>query len=63
MDIIQVVNLSLVILLALPSIAYAYTDPGSGLLLWQLLGSFFIGLIFYTRRIISFVKELLHKND
>ncbi len=30
--------------------AVYYADPGSGALLWQLIGSFFIGLLFYFRR-------------
>ena len=30
--------------------ALLYADPGSGALLWQLIGSFFIGLLFYFRR-------------
>lgn len=57
------IQMTLILLFALPSIAHAYTDPGSGFLLWQLLGSFFIGLLFYLRRIISTIKRLLHKND
>lgn len=32
------------------SLALFYADPGSGALLWQLIGSFFIGLLFYFRR-------------
>jgi hypothetical protein len=59
----HVIKLSLILFLTLPSLAYAYSDPGSGLLLWQLLGSFFIGLLFYVRRIIAYFKGLLHKND
>ncbi len=31
-------------------LAVFYADPGSGALLWQLIGSFFIGLLFYFRR-------------
>ena len=58
-----VVLLPSLLFLSAPSTAYAYTDPGSGLLLWQLLGSVFIGLSFYFRRIIAFIKGLLHKND
>ena len=54
-------NLLLVFLLATPSFAYAYTDPGSGLLLLQLLGAFFVGLIFHVKRIIAFIKGLIHK--
>lgn len=59
----RIFKLSLLLLLTLPTLAHAYTDPGSGLLLWQLLGSFFIGLLFYIRRITAFIKGKLHKND
>ena len=38
------------------SIAFIYADPGSGALLWQLVGSFFIGLVFYVRRFTRWVK-------
>jgi len=58
----QIMYHVLFLLMALPSLAHAYTDPGSGLLLWQLLGSFFIGLLFYFRRIIAFIKKLFRKN-
>jgi len=58
-----VLVLSLVFLLILPSNAHAYTDPGSGILLFQLLGSFFIGLLFYFRRIIAVIKKIFNKND
>ncbi|MFB3778500.1 MAG: hypothetical protein ACE141_12860 [Bryobacteraceae bacterium] len=36
--------------LAMP--AYGYTDPGSGLMLWQVLGAVFIGLMFHARRVV-----------
>lgn len=35
--------------------AVYYADPGSGALLWQLIGSFFIGLLFYLRRIAAWI--------
>ncbi len=35
--------------------AMFYADPGSGALLWQLIGSFFIGLLFYFRRIAAWI--------
>jgi hypothetical protein len=57
------IKMSLFLLIALPSAAHAYTDPGSGLLLWQMLGSFFIGLIFYGKRLIASFKKLFGKND
>ena len=28
----------------------AYADPGSGLLLWQLAGAFFLGLVYQVRK-------------
>lgn len=37
------------------TMAYFYADPGSGALLWQLVGSFFIGLLFYVRRFAAWV--------
>lgn len=52
-----------ILLLAFPVIAHAYTDPGSGLLLWQLIGSFLVGLLFYLRKILYFIKGLFKKND
>ena len=35
--------------------ALFYADPGSGALLWQLIGSFFIGLLFYFRRFAAWI--------
>ncbi len=34
-----------------------YADPGSGALLWQLIGSFFMGLLFYSRRLFRRIKS------
>ena len=31
----------------------AYADPGSGLLLWQLAGAFFLGLVYHVRKFFS----------
>ena len=31
--------------------AWAYTDPGSGALLWQMLAAAFFGLAFYLRKL------------
>lgn len=39
-----------------------YTDPGSGLLIWQMLAAFFVGILFYAtvafRRIKLFFAKL-----
>jgi hypothetical protein len=39
-----------VILTAAEPRAYGYADPGSGLLLWQMLGAMVVGSLFYVRR-------------
>jgi hypothetical protein len=36
--------------------ARAYTDPGSGMLLWQMLVAGFVGVTFYLRRLTSWFK-------
>jgi hypothetical protein len=43
--------LTLLIFLEMPLKAYA--DPGSGLLLWQLAGAFFLGVIYHVRKFFS----------
>lgn len=54
----------LVLLASFPTEAHAYVDPGGGLLLWQLIASFVIGLAFYFRRVIAFLKALFgRKHD
>lgn len=39
--------------------AYAYTDPGSGMLIWQILAGAAIGLMFYIRRIMVWARGLM----
>ena len=46
-------HLTVLSLLALP--AYGYTDPGSGLLLWQILGAMCFGLMFYARKVLTYI--------
>jgi hypothetical protein len=36
--------------------AHAYTDPGSGVLIWQMLVAGFVGIAFYFRRLTSWFK-------
>jgi hypothetical protein len=47
---------ALLLLLATAQEARAYTDPGSGALIWQMLAAGFLGLVFYFRRIWSWVR-------
>jgi hypothetical protein len=37
--------------------AAAYTDPGSGALLWQLLVAGFVGAMFYLRKAIAWFRS------
>jgi hypothetical protein len=36
--------------------AFAYTDPGSGALIWQMLAAGFVGAAFYFRRFLTWLK-------
>lgn len=36
--------------------ACAYTDPGSGVLIWQMLVAAFVGVAFYFRRLTTWFK-------
>jgi len=47
---------ALLLLLATAQEARAYTDPGSGALIWQMLAAGFVGVVFYFRRIWSWVR-------
>ena len=49
--------------LLFPATAHAYSDPGSGIMLWQLAVSFFIGLAFNFRRALGFLSKLLKKDE
>ena len=46
------------VLLVAQTRAYAYTDPGSGTLIWQILLGASFGVMFYLRRIIGWVRRL-----
>lgn len=35
----------------------AYADPGSGLLLWQILAAFFLGGVYQARKVLSRIRN------
>ena len=39
--------------------AHAYTDPGTGALIWQMLIAASVGVMFYARRILNWVRGLI----
>jgi hypothetical protein len=45
-------------LIATQSPAYAYADPGSGTLIWQILLAASFGVMFYLRRMIGWFRGL-----
>lgn len=50
------------LLLVLWQPAYGYTDPGSGLLLWQMVGAAFVGSLFYVKRLFGWLSPGRKKN-
>jgi hypothetical protein len=50
------VVLAVLAMAGLAAPAYGYTDPGSGLLLWQMMGAAFVGSLFYVRRILNWLR-------
>lgn len=53
--------LIILLMIATTAPAYAYSDPGSGLLLLQMLGSALVGVLFYFRQIKNWLLEKLGK--
>ena len=51
-----------VLLVCLEREAKAYTDPGSGALIWQLLVAGFFGAIFYFRRVLGWFRSKGQRN-
>jgi hypothetical protein len=56
----RIVRLTLVFMLGGTLELQAYTDPGTGALLWQLVVAGFVGGIFYVRRLTSLLKRNKH---
>jgi hypothetical protein len=49
--------IAMLLLFATERQAMAYTDPGTGALIWQALVGGFVGLLFYARRITAWFKK------
>jgi hypothetical protein len=48
----------IIVMIVAETSVFAYTDPGSGTLILQMLIAAFVGLMFYIRRIISWVRRM-----
>lgn len=53
-------TLLLLLILLCEQTASAYTDPGSGALLWQILVAGFVGGLYYVRKLLSWLKTTRH---
>jgi hypothetical protein len=49
--------IAMLLLFATERQALAYTDPGTGALIWQALVAGFVGLLFYVRRFTTWFKS------
>jgi hypothetical protein len=49
--------MAVALLCLVPRDALAYTDPGSGVLLWQMAVAGTFGALFYVRRAVRWLKE------
>ena len=52
----RILVLSLLLLISTESEARAYTDPGSGALMWQALVAGFMGAAFYGRKVVTWFR-------
>lgn len=55
---LKVCVLVLVLLIATQARVHAYTDPGTGTLVWQLLLAASFGVMFYLRKIVTWARGL-----
>jgi hypothetical protein len=53
---------ALLLLLATPRMAFAYVDPGSGAMLWQVAAGLAVGSLFYVRRLVLKIKDFVHRS-
>jgi hypothetical protein len=56
LDALRALPFVLGLLVAAEKEARAYTDPGTGALIWQMLAAGFVGLMFYLRRFTTWFK-------
>ena len=59
---VRVTLLLLSLFIGFETEARAYTDPGTGALIWQVLVAGFVGAMFYLRRITAFFSGFRRKS-
>ena len=53
---LRLVGLTVIIAIGAEQEIQAYTDPGSGALIWQMAVAGFVGSLFYVRRFVSWLR-------
>jgi len=53
----KILVLALIFLIGTERQARAYTDPGTGAMIWQMLVAGFVGAVFYFRRFTTWFKN------
>ena len=53
----KILLLAAMLLIAAESKVFAYTDPGTGTLIWQVVMAAIFGAMFYVRRLIAWVRS------
>ena len=48
--------IAMILMLVLARDAHAYTDPGTGALIWQMILAASVGFMFYFRRLLAWVR-------
>lgn len=53
----------LLLFLSFHQALHAYTDPGTGAMIWQLLMAAGVGLLFYAKSFVNRIKSLFNKKE
>ncbi len=62
-DLIRVLLLAGLLSFGTEREAHAYTDPGSGAMIWQMLAAGFVGVMFYFRRFTTWIRRKKDSQD
>ena len=64
MNFYRILIFGLILLVITAPAAFAYTDPGSGILIWQFIAAAFMGGMFYFHKIKSwFIAKIRGKKN
>jgi hypothetical protein len=55
--------LAVILLMTFATTAHAYTDPGTGTLIWQMLLAASFSFMFYARRLLAWVRGRRNRKD